>query len=189
MSRKIKRPKFIKLISSFLAVAMIITPLGGCSNSLGLNNQQRSVQSSQNVSEKNNVLINKIASTIRKRQIAGHLAQIPAALYNIPAHPHANSAGKTKSVGEKLEEFYSEPENALTEISHEEKGTEKLELLDAIYSEESADVVAEKAGKLDRKAQVEYESKLEKMATQPDTIHQSIAQGIVNPKTKKSRFI
>jgi len=164
--KKTIKKQWRQSVASIIILTMLSGSLISCSHQMGITDTITGSRSPkiESVSKDNTVLVNKIAANIRAKKAAGYLAQVPAALYNMPAYPESNSAADQDiSVGDKLDEFYSEPEPVLTDIGNEEKGTEKLELLDAIYAEETMDVVAEKAGQIDPKAQEQLETELNKM--------------------------
>ncbi len=173
-----------RIVSAIVLSCFAIVSTVGCSRMM--EGQVTSLRTQDiPVSAKNAVLINKIAATIKQKRASGALAKIPASLYSISAVGQSvDSATSDESVGQQLESFYIDPIPVLTGIGQEEKGIEKLELIDAIYSEESADVVAGKMGQLNPNAKDQYVEKLQKVAdSSPEMQAQSIAQGIVNKNT------
>ena len=138
-----KNQTVIQCVSKCLIGLILVSSLGACGQTQlaelpSQHTDNKSLQASKYVSEKNEILINKITRIIEQRKLSGHIAGIPASLYENNLQIDDENQLSDITAGEKLDEFYENPKETLTIISTEEKGTEKLELLDSLYSEENA---------------------------------------------------
>lgn len=175
--------KYKNIVLLVIISSLILSSFVGCSNVVN-NTGERTQRIRENSDAK--TLVNKISQTIRAKRASGYIAQRPASIYNVPVDSNLNNVGDSQSVGDKLDSFYKNPEEALTEIANEEQGLAKLELIDAIYSEKSVDVIAEKIGQLDAEKKIEYENKLNEMTNSKSNLKKiSIDQGLINKSTGK----
>ncbi len=178
-----------RIISAMVLSCFAIVSTVGCSRMM--EGQVTSLRTHDiPVSGKNEVLINKIAAKIKEKRVSGVLANFPAEVYQVSAKQVADfsQAGgdSDESLGVELDKFYDDPVPVLTGISIEEKGTEKLEVLNAIYSEGNAEVVATKIDAVDKDAAGQFRDGLQNLSTNdPEIQKQAIAQGIIDLKTGK----
>lgn len=192
---KYNRLKFINKWRYEISIALILTLFSlfavGCGKYLGLDNAVTPDRLQKNeLSTDNQLLVNKISAKIREKKAAGFLAQVPAQLYDIQASAQNDATVVTDdaSVGQKIDEFMNQPEKVLAEVANDEKGHEQLELIDSIFSEQSADIVADKMAQIDPKMKEIFLKSIQGSVESPQVEAQFISQGIMDAKTKKIDF-
>jgi hypothetical protein len=85
---------------------------------------------------------------------------------------------------DEVEEFYNNPENTLIKIAEEDKGIDKLYLLEAIYDDQDTNTVSEKMGNVDPTMQLDFNQSLENnnVTTQSVTIQNVFSQSLKGKK-------